>query len=56
MNEPFPSPDDLPPAEPEPSATAPAGVVCDICRGSMYDFHCRLICPTCGFQRDCSDP
>lgn len=31
-------------------------VLCDICRNGMYDFHCRLICPHCGFQRDCSDP
>lgn len=32
------------------------GCLCDLCAATMYDFHCRLICPNCGYQRDCSDP
>jgi hypothetical protein len=33
-----------------------SGPVCDLCGGTMYERHCRIICPTCGYQRDCSDP
>lgn len=29
---------------------------CDLCGSSMTEFHCRLICRACGYQRDCSDP
>lgn len=36
----------------EPSAVT----LCDICGVEMFDRHCRLICPNCGYQRDCSDP
>ena len=38
--------------EPEPSAPAR----CDLCGAPMIDRHCKLTCPTCGYQRDCSDP
>lgn len=34
----------------------PAGPVCDLCGAPMIDRHCKLACPTCGYQRDCSDP
>ena len=30
--------------------------VCDLCGGPMLGRHCKLICQTCGYQRDCSDP
>jgi len=30
--------------------------VCDVCGAPMYERHCRIICPRCGYQRDCSDP
>jgi ribosomal protein L37E len=30
--------------------------LCDRCGETMYEFHCRIICPRCGYQRDCSDP
>lgn len=33
-----------------------AGSVCDLCGGAMYERHCRIVCPHCGYQRDCSDP
>jgi glycine/D-amino acid oxidase-like deaminating enzyme len=29
---------------------------CDLCGAAMHEFHCRIICPSCGYQRDCSDP
>ena len=29
---------------------------CDLCGSPMREFHCRIICPSCGYQRDCSDP
>ncbi len=30
--------------------------ICDICGAQMRDIHCKLICPNCGYTRDCSDP
>lgn len=29
---------------------------CDLCGAPMKEWHCRLICTACGYQRDCSDP
>ena len=29
---------------------------CDLCGGPMLNRHCKLVCKTCGYQRDCSDP
>ncbi len=29
---------------------------CDLCGCPMEEWHCRIICPGCGYQRDCSDP
>lgn len=29
---------------------------CDLCGAPMLDRHCKLVCPSCGYQRDCSDP
>ena len=29
---------------------------CDLCGAVMIERHCRLVCPACGYQRDCSDP
>jgi hypothetical protein len=34
----------------------PAGEECEICGGEMYGLHCKLVCPNCGYRRDCSDP
>lgn len=45
-------PRDIPNAAP----TDRAGPVCDLCGAPMIDRHCKLTCPTCGYQRDCSDP
>jgi hypothetical protein len=29
---------------------------CDLCGAPMKEWHCRIICNHCGYQRDCSDP
>lgn len=29
---------------------------CDLCGSLMLEWHCRMMCPMCGYQRDCSDP
>ena len=29
---------------------------CDLCGSLMVEWHCRMLCPACGYQRDCSDP
>lgn len=39
---------------PEPDASEP--VHCDLCGAQMIERHCKLLCPACGYQRDCSDP
>ncbi|HCK34676.1 MAG TPA: hypothetical protein DHW20_05890 [Gemmatimonadetes bacterium] len=30
--------------------------LCDLCGAQMIERHCKLICLSCGYQRDCSDP
>lgn len=34
----------------------PAAPVCEVCGTPMYDRHCKIVCPNCGYLRDCSDP
>lgn len=34
----------------------PSGEDCEICGSEMYGLHCKLVCPNCGYRRDCSDP
>ncbi|HET6201421.1 MAG TPA: hypothetical protein VFI25_01320 [Planctomycetota bacterium] len=29
---------------------------CDRCGAQMVEHHCKIVCPRCGFMRDCSDP
>jgi rubrerythrin len=54
-------------ASPEPSARAvhgspfrlrevPKEHVCECCGTVMYDHNCKIVCPNCGYKRDCSDP
>ena len=31
-------------------------MTCDICGPAMLARHCKLLCPSCGYTRDCSDP
>ncbi len=37
-------------------ALEPCGEECEVCGSEMYGLHCKLICPNCGYRRDCSDP
>jgi len=30
--------------------------LCDICGVEMYDHNCKIVCPNCGYKRDCTDP
>jgi ribosomal protein L37E len=52
-------------AEPAPSAAAPPPFRkreiptehdCECCGTRMFDHNCKIICPNCGYKRDCSDP
>ncbi len=54
-----------PPREPESTPQTPAkdalrqSIVqpkCDLCGSLMLEVHCKLVCPMCGYQRDCTDP
>ena len=31
-------------------------LTCDICGGQMFERQCKILCPNCGYTRDCSDP
>jgi len=42
--------------ERETEAAQPSGEECEICGAEMYGLHCKLMCPNCGYRRDCSDP
>ena len=53
----------VPPNEPERKDNEPEvrersanATLCDLCGGEMYEWHCRIVCQSCGYQRDCSDP
>lgn len=37
-------------------AQEPAREECELCGSEMFGLHCKLICPNCGYRRDCSDP
>ena len=50
-------------AEPKPPAYTPlkrreipSVHVCELCGATMYDHTCKIVCPNCGYKRDCSDP
>lgn len=29
---------------------------CDLCGTRMYEHNCKIVCPNCGYKRDCTDP
>jgi hypothetical protein len=39
-----------------PETLEPAGEECEFCGTEMFSLHCKLVCPNCGYRRDCSDP
>lgn len=45
-----------PPGAGSADAASRSDPACDVCGSPMYEVHCKLICPTCGYKRDCSDP
>jgi hypothetical protein len=57
--EPVPAPPPAAPA-PEPMPLRPLEVpqrhVCDLCGAAMYEHNCKIVCPNCGYRRDCTDP
>lgn len=54
-NEPEP-PASPPEADPAPDVDEEPVYSCDLCGARMLERHCKLVCPACGYQRDCSDP
>jgi carbonic anhydrase/acetyltransferase-like protein (isoleucine patch superfamily) len=32
------------------------GSQCELCGGPTMERHCKIVCLSCGFERDCSDP
>ena len=60
-----PEPAPSAPEAPSPTAVPPRPFVprevpkehtCEICGTVMYDHNCKIVCPNCGYKRDCSDP
>jgi ribosomal protein L32 len=52
-------PDPAPPPAPArlfQKREIPSVHVCELCGTVMYDHHCKIVCPNCGYKRDCSDP
>jgi hypothetical protein len=42
--------------EQAPEKAEPSGEDCEVCGEEMFGLHCKLVCPNCGYRRDCSDP
>lgn len=42
--------------EARPAGATAGDEECDLCGARMYGLHCKLVCPNCGYRRDCSDP
>ena len=60
---PEPAPPPVASDPPQPSSPAPlqrreipSVHVCELCGTTMYDHNCKIVCPNCGYKRDCSDP
>jgi hypothetical protein len=39
----------------DPRASEPFHT-CNVCGERMREIHCKIVCPRCGYTRDCSDP
>lgn len=46
----------LPNGSPYRLREVPTTHACECCGTVMYDHHCKIVCPNCGYKRDCSDP
>jgi rubrerythrin len=52
-----PGSDDAPASDGAASrASDSPSLVCEVCGGAMFERHCKIVCPRCGYQRDCTDP
>ena len=42
----------------QPPIDDPTGdyLTCEICGQRTSERHCKIVCPNCGYTRDCSDP
>jgi hypothetical protein len=41
----------------DPDYRPGAPIICEVCGGEMrYVAACKILCATCGYRRDCSDP
>ena len=45
-----------PPTENSPQTLQVDRGLCDVCNAPTAEVHCKVVCPNCGFTRDCSDP
>lgn len=54
--EPVPPPAGPPAPAPLKRREIPSVHVCELCGTTMYDHNCKIVCPNCGYKRDCSDP
>jgi hypothetical protein len=46
----------LPSGSPYIKIEVPDSHTCELCGVVMYDHNCKIVCPNCGYKRDCSDP
>jgi hypothetical protein len=46
----------LPVGSPYRQRVVPTVHGCERCGATMFDHHCKIVCPNCGYKRDCSDP
>lgn len=46
----------LPTGSPYRKTEVPTVHECELCGTVMYDHNCKIVCPNCGYKRDCSDP
>ena len=51
-----PQPEPAPRPTPFVYRETPTHHVCEMCGTGMYDHNCKIVCPNCGYKRDCSDP
>ena len=50
-------PPDADRADFDPNYDPTAPIVCEVCGSRMrYIASCKILCPNCGYRRDCSDP
>ena len=53
---PRPEPPAAPAEPPFRLREVPKEHVCECCGTVMFDHNCKIVCPNCGYKRDCSDP